>query len=104
MSRTINVALTRIKAQLDDRDHRLGELHAELSVDPVTQLAARAQFMDRLAARPRVRNCPATAGPATGSSWMRLSAAIASCRSLASKRIECRCRPNAEATSHTSWM
>ncbi|MEO6281042.1 EAL domain-containing protein, partial [Roseateles sp.] len=50
MSRTINVALTRIKAQLDDRDHRLGVLHAELSVDPVTQLAARAQFMDRLAA------------------------------------------------------
>jgi len=49
MSRTINVALTRIKAQLDDRDRRLGELHAELSVDPVTQLAARAQFMDRLA-------------------------------------------------------
>ncbi|KQY81704.1 EAL domain-containing protein [Pelomonas sp. Root1444] len=49
MSRAINVALTRIKAQLDDRDHRLGELHAELSVDPVTQLSARAQFMDRLA-------------------------------------------------------
>jgi len=50
MSRTINVALTRIKAQLDDRDHRLGVLHAEISVDPVTGLAARAQFMDRLAA------------------------------------------------------
>lgn len=49
MSRTINVALTRIKAQLDDRDLRLGELHAEISVDPVTGLAARAQFMDRLA-------------------------------------------------------
>jgi EAL domain-containing protein (putative c-di-GMP-specific phosphodiesterase class I)/GGDEF domain-containing protein len=49
MSRTINVALTRIKAQLDDRDHRLGVLHAEISVDPVTGLAARAQFMDRLA-------------------------------------------------------
>lgn len=49
MSRTINVALTRIKAQLDDRDQRLGELHAEISVDPVTGLAARAQFMDRLA-------------------------------------------------------
>lgn len=49
MSRTINVALTRIKAQLDDRDHRLGELHAEISVDAVTGLAARAQFMDRLA-------------------------------------------------------
>jgi predicted signal transduction protein with EAL and GGDEF domain len=49
MSRTINVALARIKAQLDDRDHRLGVLHAEISVDPVTGLAARAQFMDRLA-------------------------------------------------------
>lgn len=49
MSRTINVALTRIKAQLDDRDFRLGELHAEISVDAVTGLAARAQFMDRLA-------------------------------------------------------
>lgn len=49
LSRTINVALTRIKAQLDDRDHRLGVLHAEISVDPVTGLAARAQFMDRLA-------------------------------------------------------
>lgn len=49
MSRTINVALTRIKAQLDDRDQRLGELHAEISVDPVTGLAARAQFMDKLA-------------------------------------------------------
>ncbi len=49
MTRAINVALTRIKAQLDDRDHRLGELHAEISVDPVTGLAARAQFMDRLA-------------------------------------------------------
>jgi predicted signal transduction protein with EAL and GGDEF domain len=48
MSRTINVALTRLKAQLDDRDHRLGELHAEISVDPVTGLAARAQFMDKL--------------------------------------------------------
>nr|WP_255719261.1 EAL domain-containing protein [Pelomonas sp. P8] len=50
MSRTINVALTRLKAQLDDRDQRLGELHAEISVDAVTGLAARAQFMDRLAA------------------------------------------------------
>ncbi|MFG6487752.1 EAL domain-containing protein [Roseateles sp. BYS78W] len=48
MSRTINVALTRLKAQLDDRDQRLGELHAEISVDPVTGLAARAQFMDKL--------------------------------------------------------
>lgn len=49
MTRAINVALTRIKAQLDDRDQRLGDLHAEISVDPVTGLAARAQFMDRLA-------------------------------------------------------
>lgn len=49
LGRSINVALTRIKAQIDDRDRRLGELHAEISVDPVTGLAARAQFMDRLA-------------------------------------------------------
>lgn len=50
MSRTINVALTRIRAQIEERDLRLGELHAEISVDAVTGLAARAQFMDRLAA------------------------------------------------------
>lgn len=50
LSRAINVALTRIKAQLDDRDLRLGELHAEISVDAVTGLAARPQFMDRLTA------------------------------------------------------
>lgn len=62
MSRTINVALTRIKAQLDDRDHRLGVLHAEISVDPVTGLAARAQFMDRLASLLRDPDEEATGG------------------------------------------
>lgn len=48
LGRAINVALTRIKSQLDDRDRRLGQLHTEISVDPVTGLAARAQFMDGL--------------------------------------------------------
>ena len=62
MSRTINVALTRIKAQLDDRDHRLGVLHAEISVDPVTGLAARVQFMDKLAALLRDPDEEATGG------------------------------------------
>lgn len=64
LGRSINVALTRIKAQIDDRDHRLGELHAEISVDPVTGLAARAQFMDRLATLLRDPDHEATGGMA----------------------------------------
>ncbi|HEY9023834.1 MAG TPA: diguanylate cyclase [Burkholderiaceae bacterium] len=62
LGRSINVALTRIKAQIDDRDRRLGELHAEISVDPVTGLAARAQFMDRLATLLRGPDHEATGG------------------------------------------
>ncbi|RZL32341.1 MAG: diguanylate cyclase, partial [Rubrivivax sp.] len=62
VGRSINVALTRIKAQIDDRDLRLGELHAEISVDPVTGLAARAQFMDRLATLLRDPDVEATGG------------------------------------------
>jgi EAL domain-containing protein (putative c-di-GMP-specific phosphodiesterase class I)/GGDEF domain-containing protein len=62
LGRSINIALTRIKAQIDDRDRRLGELHAEISVDPVTGLAARAQFMNRLAQLLRDPDVEATGG------------------------------------------
>ncbi|MBZ8141342.1 hypothetical protein CLD22_15735 [Rubrivivax gelatinosus] len=48
VSRALNVAMVRLAAQMADRDRRLGELQAEVSVDELTGLAARAQFIDRL--------------------------------------------------------
>src|SRR5205814_432721 len=45
-----NVMVVKIAAQIADRDRRLGELHAEVSVDELTGLASRGQFMERLGA------------------------------------------------------
>jgi predicted signal transduction protein with EAL and GGDEF domain len=50
LTRSLNVMVVKIAAQIADRDRRLGELHAEVSVDELTGLASRGQFMERLGA------------------------------------------------------
>lgn len=50
LQHALNVMVVRLKLQFEDRDRRLGVLQTEVSVDELTGLAAREQFIERLSA------------------------------------------------------